>query len=122
MSTARIVKALSSAGFNAAGINIDGWLNLPQIRFTNARRAQSIFSSTEPEEMFSQMVLVRTLQGCSRPTLICVSAGSFVFTLGNRSRVEYRLRGEFRDVTPPAKLVYTWQWRTIRTTWIARRW
>ncbi len=39
--------------------------------------------------------------------------GEFRFHLRESKQGEYRLRGEFREVTPPAKLVYTWQWRTI---------
>lgn len=36
--------------------------------------------------------------------------GKFRFHLRESKQGEYRLRGEFREVTPPAKLVYTWQW------------
>ena len=56
--TARIVKALSSAGFNAAGINIDGWLNLPHIRFNKSRPAEHFYlHAIRFEEMFSQLVV-----------------------------------------------------------------
>lgn len=36
--------------------------------------------------------------------------GEFRFHLRESKQGEYRLRGEFRGVAPPAKLVYTWQW------------
>lgn len=56
--TARLVKALSSAGFNAAGINIDGWLNLPHVRFNKSRPAEHFYlHAIRFEEMFSQLVI-----------------------------------------------------------------
>lgn len=36
--------------------------------------------------------------------------GAFRFRLVDSQQGEYFLRGEFREVVPPAKLVYTWQW------------
>jgi uncharacterized protein YndB with AHSA1/START domain len=36
--------------------------------------------------------------------------GEFRFRLDESEQGEFRLRGTFREVTPSARLVYTWQW------------
>jgi uncharacterized protein YndB with AHSA1/START domain len=36
--------------------------------------------------------------------------GGFRFRFRDAEQSEYYLSGEFREVTPPGKLVYTWQW------------
>lgn len=36
--------------------------------------------------------------------------GGFRFRFRDSEQSEYDLRGEFREVTPPGKLVYTWEW------------
>lgn len=41
--TARIVSALASAGLNVAGINVNGWLNLPHIRFDKSNPAEHFY-------------------------------------------------------------------------------
>ena len=36
--------------------------------------------------------------------------GEYRFLAKNPEMGEFALRGEYREVTPPAKLIYTWQW------------
>src|SRR6266571_8080897 len=56
--TARIVKALQAKGIRAAGINIDGWLNLPHKRFTAPNPAEHFYlHALRFEEMFVQLIL-----------------------------------------------------------------
>lgn len=38
------------------------------------------------------------------------AGGEYRFIAKNPEMGEFALRGEFREVTPPAKLIYTWQW------------
>ena len=56
--TARIVNALQAKGIRAAGINIDGWLNLPHKRFTVSNPAEHFYlHALRFEEMFVQLIL-----------------------------------------------------------------
>ena len=56
--TARIVKALQAKGIRAAGINIDGWLNLPHTRFTAPNPAEHFYlHALRFEELFVQLIL-----------------------------------------------------------------
>ena len=56
--TARIVNALQTKGIRAAGINIDGWLNLPHKRFTAPNPAEHFYlHALRFEEMFVQLIL-----------------------------------------------------------------
>ena len=56
--TARIVNALQAKGIRAAGINIDGWLNLPHTRFTVSNPAEHFYlHALRFEEMFVQLIL-----------------------------------------------------------------
>jgi uncharacterized protein YndB with AHSA1/START domain len=36
--------------------------------------------------------------------------GEFCLSLSTQRLGEIKLRGQYREVTPPAKLIYTWQW------------
>jgi uncharacterized protein YndB with AHSA1/START domain len=36
--------------------------------------------------------------------------GEFCFDISSRERGNLRLRGTYREITPPSKLVYTWRW------------
>lgn len=56
--TAQIVAALQARGLRAAGINIDGWLNLPHVRFNDADPAEHFYRhAIRFDEMFAQLVL-----------------------------------------------------------------
>lgn len=56
--TARMVDALKALGFRTVGINIDGWLNLPPVRFSGSDPAGSFYSNAiRFDEMFSTLVL-----------------------------------------------------------------
>jgi uncharacterized protein YndB with AHSA1/START domain len=36
--------------------------------------------------------------------------GEYCFSLSTEQLGEIKVRGRYREVTPPAKLIYTWQW------------
>jgi uncharacterized protein YndB with AHSA1/START domain len=36
--------------------------------------------------------------------------GEYCFHLSDKKMGELRLRGQYREVTPPSKLIYTWSW------------
>jgi uncharacterized protein YndB with AHSA1/START domain len=36
--------------------------------------------------------------------------GEYCFSLSTQQLGEIKVRGRFREVTPPTKLIYTWQW------------
>jgi Uncharacterized conserved protein len=36
--------------------------------------------------------------------------GEYCFSLSTQQLGEIKVRGRYREVTPPAKLIYTWQW------------
>lgn len=56
--TARIAEALRAHGIRVAAINIDGWLNLPNVRFHATDPAEHFYlHALRFEEMFSQLVL-----------------------------------------------------------------
>ena len=56
--TAQLVAALQARGVRVAGINIDGWLNLPAVRFDPANPAEHFYRhAIRFDEMFAQMVL-----------------------------------------------------------------
>lgn len=56
--TSHIVDALKRTGLNAAGINIDGWLNLPDTRFNKSNPGEHFYlHAIRFEEMFAQLVL-----------------------------------------------------------------
>lgn len=55
---ARISAGLQDAGMNAANLNIDGWLNLPDKRFSRTDPAEHFYlHAIRFDEMFSQLVL-----------------------------------------------------------------
>jgi uridine kinase len=56
--TARLVAALKARGVRVAGINIDGWLNLPAVRFHPTNPAEHFYlHATRFDDMFEQLVL-----------------------------------------------------------------
>lgn len=56
--TAQIVNALLAGGARAAGINIDGWLNLPNRRFDSSNPAEHFYLyAIRFDEMFAQLIL-----------------------------------------------------------------
>lgn len=55
--TARMVDALRKKGLRAVDINIDGWLNLPQKRFSTSNPAEHFYRhAIRFDEMFSQLI------------------------------------------------------------------
>ena len=56
--TATISEALRVRGLRVAALNIDGWLNLPRIRFNPANPAEHFYrNAIRFDEMFAQLVL-----------------------------------------------------------------
>ncbi len=56
--TARIVNALHAKGVRAVAISIDGWLNLPNRRFSASSPAEHFYlHAIRFEEMFAQLIL-----------------------------------------------------------------
>jgi uridine kinase len=56
--TERIVSQLERQGARAVGINVDGWLNLPHIRFHPDRPAEHFYEyAIRFEDMFQQLIL-----------------------------------------------------------------
>ncbi len=54
----QMVDKLNGAGMKAVGMNTDGWLNLPSVRFNEDHPAQHFYDhAIRFEEMFSQLVL-----------------------------------------------------------------
>lgn len=55
--TAKIAELLRGRGLRVANINIDGWLNLPNIRFNDANPAEHFYlNAIRFEEMFADMI------------------------------------------------------------------
>ena len=55
---AQLLKQLAAQGVCAAIIGVDGWLNLPYVRFTKSNRAEHFYlHAIRFEEMFGQLVL-----------------------------------------------------------------
>lgn len=55
---AQIVAALQASGMRAVGINIDGWLNLPSVRFSQTDPAEHFYRhALRFEDLFAQLVL-----------------------------------------------------------------
>jgi uridine kinase len=56
--SAEIMRALEAAGLRVAGINIDGWLNLPQVRFADKDPAEHFYRhAIRFEELFAQLLI-----------------------------------------------------------------
>ena len=56
--TAQIVKALQVKGMRTAGINVDGWLNLPHQRFATTNPAEHFYlHAIRFDDMFAQLIL-----------------------------------------------------------------
>jgi uridine kinase len=56
--TARLADSLESAGLRVASIGIDGWLNLPAVRFSKRNPAEHFYQHAfRFEEMFETLVL-----------------------------------------------------------------
>jgi uridine kinase len=53
-----LVTALASLGLKIATINVDGWLNLPEIRFDSVRPGETFYEKAlRLDELFAQLVL-----------------------------------------------------------------
>lgn len=58
---ARIAESLRAAGLGVAVLNVDGWLNLPGVRFSAERPAEHFYRhALRLDEMFSKLVLPLT--------------------------------------------------------------
>jgi uridine kinase len=69
--SAKLAQALRDRGLNPAVINIDGWLNLPSLRFNPAQPAGHFYrNAIRFEEMFEKLVLPlrRAAPSVSKPT------------------------------------------------------
>lgn len=56
--TAQVAEELRKKGLNVAAINVDGWLNLPSVRFSESNRAENFYANgLRFEEMFEQLIL-----------------------------------------------------------------
>jgi len=56
--TARLARALAARGLRVAAINIDGWLNLPHVRFDTRRPAEHFYAhAIRFEALFGQLVV-----------------------------------------------------------------
>jgi uridine kinase len=56
--TREIVSRLRSRGRSAVAINVDGWLNLPEVRFSRERPAEQFYEKAlRLDEMFERLVL-----------------------------------------------------------------
>jgi uridine kinase len=56
--SAEIVRALEARGYRVAGINIDGWLNLPQVRFSEENPAEHFYRhAIRFEALFSELLI-----------------------------------------------------------------
>lgn len=56
--TAKLAETIRQKGFNIANINVDGWLNLPRIRFAKKNPARNFYDNgLRFDEMFERLVL-----------------------------------------------------------------
>ena len=56
--TAQLLKQLTAEGVRAAIIHVDGWLNLPKVRFDSSNPAEHFYlHAIRFDEMFGQLVL-----------------------------------------------------------------
>src|SRR5205085_10298668 len=56
--TARLAEALRARGLRTAAINVDGWLNLPQRRFSSVNPAEHFYlHAIRFDQMFAELVL-----------------------------------------------------------------
>jgi len=56
--TAKLAKKIRQSGFNVADINIDGWLNLPHVRFRETNAAENFYENgLRFDEMFDKLIL-----------------------------------------------------------------
>jgi uridine kinase len=56
--TTRVSEALHAKGLRVAAINIDGWLNLPRVRFNSAAPAEHFYRhAIRFDDLFAQLVL-----------------------------------------------------------------
>ena len=56
--TARVAEELEKKGLNVAAINVDGWLNLPPIRFDKKNPAENFYENAiRFDEMFEGLIL-----------------------------------------------------------------
>jgi uridine kinase len=56
--TTKLAEQIRQKGFNVAVINVDGWLNLPHIRFNPQNAARTFYENAlRLEEMFERLIL-----------------------------------------------------------------
>ncbi len=54
----RLVPALAAYGLKAAAVNVDGWLNVPAVRFDPARPGENFYENAlRLDELFARLVL-----------------------------------------------------------------
>lgn len=88
--TAQIVAELQGRGLKAVGINVDGWLNLPAVRFNKERPAETFYHhAIRFEEMFERLILP-----LKRDRSICVEVDYTEETAVNYRKHTY----DFKDV------------------------
>ena len=63
-----LVTALIERGLQAAAINVDGWLNLPAVRFDPLRPGENFYENAlRLDELFTRLVLpLRAREQCRR--------------------------------------------------------
>jgi uridine kinase len=65
--TKRLVSRLEKARVRAVAVNVDGWLNLPQVRFSRERPAEHFYEQAlRLDEMFERLVLPLKREGSIR--------------------------------------------------------
>ena len=66
----QLVSALTECGLKTAAINVDGWLNLPSIRFDSRRPAENFYENAlRLDELFGRLVLPLREQRRARVTM-----------------------------------------------------
>jgi uridine kinase len=86
--TERLVSALRGRGARAVGINADGWLNLPERRFSRESPAENFYrNAIRFDEMFDQLILPLKRD---RSIDVVVDLAEETATSYHRHRYEYR--------------------------------
>ncbi len=85
--TAKIVSALEAHGTRVAGLGVDGWLNLPAVRFSKVNPAEHFYlHALRFDDMFRQLVL--PLRDC-RSASVTADFAEETATSYRRQRYEF---------------------------------